>query len=253
MSRQQEMEPFGGAAQMRYLLRNLLFLSIWPSLALGAPDTTMSITPAAVSSTTINAANENTRNNNISTPYNSHSHTDISTTSANTLNLGDGLAGNKNLCANAADGTDSCLRWDDTANVWMADQPVAGTFVMLGNPIWVTTTSLSLNLTSQGDVAFTDLDLTSVTSATARTVILYVLSANSAVGVYTINKFRRNGDTPASTATCTEQDALSGVGSTNEVHCTVIVGMDSGQIIEYDINIESGTTGSLDVAVLGYW
>ena len=98
------------------------------SLVWAAPDQSMSIAPAATSGTTITAADENTRNNSISTPYNAHSHTDISTTSANTLSVGNGEAGNKHLCANAADATDACLRWDDTANLWTLDNPTQGAF-----------------------------------------------------------------------------------------------------------------------------
>ena len=94
----------------------------------GAPDQTMSVVPAAVSGTTINAADENTRNSNVSTPYNAHSHTDISTTTANTFSVGDGLAGNKDIVFNAADTTDVRLRWNDTANLVTIDHPTAGSF-----------------------------------------------------------------------------------------------------------------------------
>ena len=86
-------------------------------------DTTLSISPSATSGTTITAADENDRNNDVSTWTAAHDH-DLSNTTA----FGDGAAGDKNLCADAADGTDACLRWNDTTNVWQIDQITQGTF-----------------------------------------------------------------------------------------------------------------------------
>ena len=98
--------------------RSLLgLLLLWTPLAWAAPDTTLTIAPDAVSGDTIRSADENSRNSTIETAYNSHGHTDSSQL-ANTTNLGDGTAGNKTLCGNAADSSDSCIRWDDTANKW---------------------------------------------------------------------------------------------------------------------------------------
>ena len=92
----------------------LLASFIWLPLAWAAPDQQMTVAPAASSGTTITAADENARNNSIATPYNAHTHADLSSTTANTFNLGDGAAGNKTFCFNAAQSTDTCLRWDDT-------------------------------------------------------------------------------------------------------------------------------------------
>ena len=52
-----------------------------PSVSESVPNNTMSISPSASDGATITASDENTRNTNISTPYNAHSHTDISPTS----------------------------------------------------------------------------------------------------------------------------------------------------------------------------
>ena len=87
----------------------------------------MTITPSATAGTTITASDENARNNTVTTAYNSHGHTDISQT-ANTLNVGDGAAGDKQVCANAADSTDSCIKWDDSENMWLIDQPTKSSF-----------------------------------------------------------------------------------------------------------------------------
>lgn len=103
---------------MRIRLRLLsLLLVALPSSTWAAPDTTLTIDPSATSGATITAADENDRSNDVVTWANAHDHNDIDQT-GNTLSLGDGTAGTKSLCANAADSTDLCLRWDDTANVW---------------------------------------------------------------------------------------------------------------------------------------
>lgn len=105
----------------------LIALFGFSSWAFAAPDTTVSILPVAASGATITAADENARNATISTAYNAHSHIDI-TQVGNTLSVGTGVAGNKSICGNAADAIDSCLRWNDTSNLWQADQPTAGNY-----------------------------------------------------------------------------------------------------------------------------
>lgn len=124
---------------MRSLLRNLLlFFLIVPSAwaDTGTSDSTLSITPSATAGTTITAADENDRNGDITTWANAHDH-DLD----NTTNWGDGTAGNKLLCADAADSTDACLRWDDTNNLWQVDHITAGTF----NQIAVITSTTGLS------------------------------------------------------------------------------------------------------------
>lgn len=83
------------------------------------PSNTMSITPTATAGSTITAADENTRNNEISGKYNAHSHTDIGQVN-NTLNLGDGNSGNKVIQANNTDLNKPSIYWDDTNNLWVA-------------------------------------------------------------------------------------------------------------------------------------
>ena len=95
----------------------LLFLLI-PSVVWGAPSNTMSITPAAVDANVIEASDENTRNSEISTKYNAHSHEDI-TQVGNTLKVGDGTAGNKTIQANNADVSKPFVRFDDTNDRWV--------------------------------------------------------------------------------------------------------------------------------------
>ena len=98
------------------MLRRLQFaliLILAAPLAWAAPDSTLTIAPSVSSGETITAADENDRNNDIVTWANSHDHNDIDQT-ANTVNLGDGTAGDKTLCGNAADVSDRCWKWDDT-------------------------------------------------------------------------------------------------------------------------------------------
>lgn len=76
-------------------MQRLGFLFGWflvPALAWAAPDQLMTVTPTPTSGTTITASDETTRNSNISTPYNSHSHTDISQV-ASPVNIGTGAGG----------------------------------------------------------------------------------------------------------------------------------------------------------------
>ena len=114
---------------MRSLLRSLflslsvlgLAVPLWADTS--TPTSTLAIDPSATAGTTITASDENSRNNDVSTYANAHVHA-----LSNTTNFGDGAAGNKQLCADTADSTDACIRWDDTANLWMVDNPTAGSF-----------------------------------------------------------------------------------------------------------------------------
>jgi len=117
-------------------------------------------------------------------------------------------------------------------------------------PIWKATNSLSLDLNGQGDVAFTDVDLTSVTSANATAVVCRVLLRNTTAGEYAVARFRKNGDTPTYGAEIRVTDAQG--GDTGDVNI-IIVACDTGEIIEYDIDTETSNTVVLQLAILGYW
>lgn len=105
-------------ANLKRLVVGLLFI---PSLAWAAPDTTMSITPVAVSGATISASDENSRNNEISTKFNNHTHSDI-TQFGNTVKVGDGNAGDKTIQANTDDSNKPFIRWDDTNQLWVSSR-----------------------------------------------------------------------------------------------------------------------------------
>lgn len=110
-------------------------------------DSTLSITPSAVSGTTITASDENDRNSDVSTWANAHDH-DL----ANTTLWGDGAAGNKNFCADTADSTDACIRWDDTNDLWLIDQVTAGTFNTIIVESGTAAFAANAVLTGTGDV-----------------------------------------------------------------------------------------------------
>src|SRR3990167_8910278 len=95
----------------------------WAWADTSTSDSTLTIDPSAVSGTTILAADENSRSNDISTWSAAHDH-DL----ANTTLWGDGAAGTKQLCADTADATDRCLQWNASSSVWQVDQIAAGTF-----------------------------------------------------------------------------------------------------------------------------
>lgn len=109
---------------MRLLPLSLILLLLIPNVYAdtGTATSTLTIDPAASSGTTITAADENDRNNDMSTHSNAHVHS-----LSNTTLWGDGAAGNKLFCADAANSSDSCIRWEDTAKLWQVDNPT-GTF-----------------------------------------------------------------------------------------------------------------------------
>ncbi len=94
------------------------FLLIFPSIVYSAPTATLSISPSASDGTIITAADENTRNNTVSTTFNNHDHNDIDQT-GNTLSIGDAAAGDKTIQANNADSNKPFFRYDDTNDRWV--------------------------------------------------------------------------------------------------------------------------------------
>lgn len=98
---------------MKKLLFILGFLILWQTQGLCGPSNTMNITPVAVTATTITAADENTRNTEISTKYNAHSHLDLVSTTSTDFLIGSGTYSGTNMTlsfSNAA--TPPQLKWD---------------------------------------------------------------------------------------------------------------------------------------------
>lgn len=108
---------------MRRIRSLAIFLTIGIFLISGisysVPDQSMTIAPAATSNTTINAADENDRNNDVSTTYNAHSHLDISAmSSVNTFTLGDNAVGNKTYAVDTDQANMPGLRYNTSVDFW---------------------------------------------------------------------------------------------------------------------------------------
>lgn len=105
--------------------RNLVALIIsllFTAQAVASPDNSMSITPTASSGETISASDENSRNNEISTKYNAHGHSDTNDLSSNTLTLGDGAVGSKTYAVDTDQANDPGLRYNTTVDQWQLSQ-----------------------------------------------------------------------------------------------------------------------------------
>ena len=96
----------------------LLISLVFVVPAYSVPDDTMSITPTAVSGETVSASDENARNNEISTVFNSHSHTDVSTFTTNTFTIGDNAVGSKTYAINDDQANNPGLRYNTTLDLW---------------------------------------------------------------------------------------------------------------------------------------
>lgn len=132
---------------MKILFSFILLLSFSFNV-FSAPSNTMSITPVAVGGEIIEADDENSRNNAVSTTYNVHSHIDITQTTSNDFQIGDGQTGDKSITIDNGDVNLPSLQFDDTSNVWEAsndgvthfeiilggtDQTIAGDKTFSGN------------------------------------------------------------------------------------------------------------------------
>lgn len=105
----------------RDFLKLIAFIGIisFGRLAIATPNNSMSITPSATSGETITAADENSRNSEISTKYNAHDHADVSSTTANTFTIGDGLTGNKTYAVNDDQAGSPGLRFETGSTRWL--------------------------------------------------------------------------------------------------------------------------------------
>lgn len=91
--------------------------------AFAAPDQQMSISPAASSNTTISSSDENDRNNDVSTAYNAHTHTDItSMSSVNTFTIGDNATGSKTYAVDTDQANDPGVRYNTATDQWTLSQ-----------------------------------------------------------------------------------------------------------------------------------
>lgn len=105
-----------------------------------------------------------------------------------------------------------------------------------------------LDLADQGDVAFTDCDLTADTSAKAISVLLMVSVEDSAPGASVYAAFRKNGVT-ADAREIRVYPQVAGIHNT----AMVMVDLDAGQVLEYSIEASGADTFNLRADIVGYW
>ena len=103
-------------------LLSILISLVFCVPAFGAPDQTMSISPTASSGETITASDENARNNEISTKYNAHGHTDTDDLDTNTLTIGDNAVGNKTYAVDTDQANNPALRYNTSTDQWTLSQ-----------------------------------------------------------------------------------------------------------------------------------
>ena len=104
---------------MKRFIAGLLIGLFSQAVCFATPDRTMSISPTAVSGETIAASDENSRNNEVSTKFNEHTHNDITVlTSVNTFTIGDGAVGNKTYAVNTDQSSDPAHRYNTTSDLW---------------------------------------------------------------------------------------------------------------------------------------
>jgi hypothetical protein len=105
------------------------------------------------------------------------------------------------------------------------------------------------------DIAYTDVDLTSDTSPTAAFALLQLyLNTDSVNGGMAFLRVRRNGDTPTYVP-----QILVGPGDTNITDrvpiatcSSVIVGLDAGQVFEYNLDVTGTIQVDAYINLLGY-
>jgi hypothetical protein len=99
-------------------------------------------------------------------------------------------------------------------------------------------------------LTWTDLDLTASTSANAKLAILRLkIHVNVGNKAYAI-RVRKNGTTPNNPSILASPWACTGA---DDYFSTVVVGVDTGQVIEYCFDVEAGGNVDFQIDVLGYW
>lgn len=221
--------------------------------------TTLTIAPSATSGATITAADENDRSGDVTTWANAHVHT-----LPNTTNFGTGSAGNKALCADAADSTDACIRWNDTSNMWTLDNPTPGTYNQVAT--YSTTSGITPNAVVIGDGTGALLGVTHGTSGqylqsagssasptwvSAGNSNVFAFSRTAAAGSGTVTNAHGLGATPKQvTAYCTDDDvafASWGIADANsdEMLLTMINAAVYADNTAQLINVGAGTADQM--------
>jgi len=140
---------------------------------------------------------------------------------------------------------------DNITDHWNADHATSGGSVAYGL-VWKDSPSTPLSLTNQAaTVDWTDLDLTTHTSANARfAYLLLTLGVDTGAKDYILG-VRKNGTTPA---LYPQIRINSNLATATDIWIDqLIVALDANQILEYYLFVAAGGQADCSISVLGYW
>ena len=119
--------------------------------------------------------------------------------------------------------------------------------------IWKDASERALHLANQvAGVAWTDLDLTAFTSATAKIAVIQLRLTVTTVGSAVCSLgIRKNGTTPTYYPIMSADPYFPIAG--NYIAEVCLIGMDTGQVIEYHVSMGAGWDVDCDIEVLAYY
>ena len=119
--------------------------------------------------------------------------------------------------------------------------------------VWKDASERALHLANQvAGVAWTDLDLTAFTSATAKIAVIQLRLTVNTVGAAVCRLgIRKNGTTPTYYPIMSADPYFPIAG--NYIAEVCLVGMDTGQVIEYTVAMGAGWDVDCDIEVLAYY
>ncbi len=123
----------------------------------------------------------------------------------------------------------------------------------LSKVIWKTIPSIAMTDPPRTvTLDWTDLDLTAYTSENAKLAILLIRFRGIEIGTGTYSELavRENGTT--TTYTPRLRIDKEGITAALDQYLDVVVGLDSGQVLEYRIDVGTGWTVDARIVVLGY-
>ena len=119
--------------------------------------------------------------------------------------------------------------------------------------VWKGASERALHLANQvAGVAWTDLDLTAFTSATAKIAVIQLRLTVNTVGATVCRLgIRKNGTTPTYYPIMSADPYFPIAG--NYIAEVCLVGMDTGQVTEYTVAMGAGWDVDCDIEVLAYY
>ena len=139
-----------------------------------------------------------------------------------------------------------------TLVTWSSGDKITATKLnAINGLIWKDTPATALTKTNQAaDIAWTDLDLSSYTSADAVAAYIQLRISIDTQNKYYVLEARKNGCTPV--AGYPSLYIWNAEASETRTE-TAIIGLDSNQLMEYQLVVEAGGQCDAYIYVLGYW